>query len=501
MSIPLLILLLACDPKPTVSPDDTGSPGDSTPGESEPVLDLSLSAAPVFDPILGGPVAVEASAAGSDSMELVVLDADGGLVATITDAWDGRDATGAWAPAGRYTVQLTATLGEQQEEASAELRVVRCGALAAWAEGDGGTSATHVPLYWHMSRTVQGPAEAFTQATSLEDELDNPVSLPSPGDELELFPEGEALPVAFTWDSQPILTLELGDSTVLGSSGLPGAGVSLEIPGWTAISGADSLDPSVPVVFQAAEPLGAGPGVLEETLELRFVRDDGSQRWEIGSQQLPVRWYLLLDEPTFQRPEDVYNAWVAAIDPALRAIDGVAPSDEAVIDALVSWIYDDLGLSYDTRYGASYFTAYVGNWTPATFDMTGFLRPGAGRTVNCSDCASILSAWANMLGAELVYSIVLQNFDLNYILAIGGDAFTHCPFGSWGCSFSYHAVNTNDGGATIWDATLALDGDENPSAPPSEVLMVQHIDADEYLDRLVMQGRASINYEGETLLQ
>ncbi len=493
----LLLLILACHTKPVVVGDDTAPPIDT-----QPPLEAMLEVAPAFDPILGGPLDIRSAADGADSSTVTVLDELGDVVATVTDSWDGRDDSGAWLPTGAYTIHLQASLGAIQVEDQVEVHMVRCGVLGAWAEGDGGTSATHVPLYWHVDRSVQGTELAFTQADSLEDAHGAPVQLAAPGEELAVMPVGEALPVAFTWDSRPILTFELGDLTVLGDSGLAGAGVRLELDGWSAISGADALDASVPVVLQADEALGSGPGVLDEDLVLSFVVDDAEGApITIGQQTIPVRWYMLLDSPAFTRTESQYNAWVAAIDPALRAIDGVEPTDEAVISALVEWIYDDLGLAYDTRYGASYFTNYQSGWSPAVFELSAFLRPGAGRTVNCSDCASILATWSSMLGAPLVYSIVLQNFDLNYIKAIGGDEFTHCPFGSWGCSFSYHAVTTNDGGASIWDATLALDGDDDPSSPPHDLLMVQDIDADEYLERLVMQGRASINYEGETLLQ
>lgn len=494
----LLTLILACHTKPTVLPDDSGLP----PEDTEPPIEAFLELAPAFDPILGGPIDIDTVSSGAESTMVTVHDEQGSVIATVTDSWDGRDDQGQWVPAGAYTVHLRATLGSLHVEQEAPVQVVRCGVVGAWVEGDGGVSATHVPLYWHLSRSVQGPELAIAQTDSLEGPDGTAIQLDFPGPQVDALPDTGSLPTAFTWDSRPILTLELGDRTVLRSSGLPGVGVRLELDGWTAISGADSLDPSVPVVLQADQPLDTGPGVLDQELDLHFVYDDGDGgNWDLGVQTLPVRWYLLLDAPNFARPDDVYNAWVAAIDPALRAIQGVAPTDEAVIDALVEWVYDDLGLSYDTRYGASYYTNYQSGWAPAVFELSAFLRPGAGRTVNCSDCASILAVWANMLGAPLVYSIVLQNFDLNYIQAIGDDGFTHCPFGSWGCSFSYHAVTTNDGGTTIWDATLALDGDADPSNPPHDLLMVEHIDADEYLDRLVMRGRATINYEGETLLQ
>ena len=492
------LILAACHSAQVPAPDDSG-PG---PEDTAPELDAWLEAAPAFDPILGGPLAIRTVAQGSPETVLEVLDAEGALVAAVTDTWDGRDQAGAWAPAGLYTLHLTASVGAVSIEREKAVRVVRCGVLAAWAEGDLGHSARFVPLWWHGSRTLQGPELAFTQADALEDAHGLPVQLPAPGDELLALVEGAALPVGFTWDSRPLLTLALGDATVLGSSGLPGAGVRLEVEGWQALSGAEALEPAVPVLLQAQDPLGTGPGVLDEVLRLRFLVDDEEgTAWEIGVQELPVRWYLLLDEPALEGPEPWNTAWVAAIDPALRALDGTAPTAEAALDGLVRWIFEDLGLSYDTRYGASYYTVYEQGWGPAVFDLSSFLRQGAGRVVNCSDCASILTAWAMMLGAPLDYAIVLENFDLNYILAIGGDTFTHCPFGGWGCSFSYHAVTTNDAGATIWDATLALDGDEDPGAQPCERLLVQAVAGQEYLERLVMRGRAAYGYFGQTRIQ
>ena len=104
--------------------------------------------------------------------------------------------------------------------------------------------------------------------------------------------------------------------------------------------------------------------------------------------------------------------------------------------------------------------------------------------MNCSDCAGILNAYANMLGADLFYAHIFSSFNLNYIEAIGYPDFTHCPFGPGGCGFSYHAVTTLDDAATIWDATLALDGDKDPTSSPSSELRVHGVAGDEYLTRL-----------------
>lgn len=106
-----------------------------------------------------------------------------------------------------------------------------------------------------------------------------------------------------------------------------------------------------------------------------------------------------------------------------------------------------------------------------------------------------------MIGVTLSYTIITPSFNLNYIKAIGGDSFDHCPFGNGGCGFSYHAVTTPDDAGFICDATLALDGDEDPGSYPGEELLVQAITGEEYLDRLVMSGRTNYRYTQKETLQ
>ena len=105
-----------------------------------------------------------------------------------------------------------------------------------------------------------------------------------------------------------------------------------------------------------------------------------------------------------------------------------------------------------------------------------------------------------MIGAPQSYRIILSNFELNEILAVGADEYSSCPFPPNGCGFSYHAV-TSDDGEQIWDATLALDGDDDPGASPSTLLQAQSVSAEEYLDRLVRSGRAEYQYLEQGTLQ
>jgi hypothetical protein len=330
----------------------------------------------------------------------------------------------------------------------------------------------------------------------LETEAGAAADLPSVHSSLDEAEEGPAQPMAFTWDSRPILTLVPGESELFAGSGLDLVDIEISVEGWTVLSGSP-LAAGVPIVLQKDSALAMGPGVVEESLQLVFTAtsEDGRSA-ALGAQALPWRAYALLAPPTWDASGDRYLPWVAAIDPALRAIDGVEADPNAVIDALVAWIYNDAGLSYDTRYGASAYTTWAGStWDSEEFNLTAFLGRRFGTVVNCTDCAHILLTFANMLGAELSATIILENFDLNYIKAIGGSTYTHCPFGGGGCGFSYHAVTTNDGADTIWDATLALDGDEDAYASPHEELLVQSIPGEEYLDRLVYRDAADYNYE------
>jgi hypothetical protein len=162
--------------------------------------------------------------------------------------------------------------------------------------------------------------------------------------------------------------------------------------------------------------------------------------------------------------------------------------------AVVDEVYFDEGLAYDTVRGATAYVGYTSGFNGAVFDLTGFVHRRRGDIVNCTDCAAIVGTYAGMLGVELDYAIILQNFALNYILAIGGDTFSPCPFGTYGCGFSYHAVTTPDDAATIYDATLQLDGDDDPSTAPNTPLEVLGVPGDEYLDRLVMSGSARYDY-------
>ena len=483
--------------------DDTGGV-DTEPPEPVPPT-LTVSAPPAWDPIAGGPLSLVVGADVDGELALDLYDPggaklwtlEGGLLAGVPAdlLWDGEAVYGVGAH--RLEVRFVDSATGLEDSAEVELQVVRCGVSGVWAEDDGGETALRVPLYWHISRTLQDGSYPISALDALEDDAGEALDLPSVSDDLDVH-EGEDMiePTAWRWDSRPILSLELGGETVLGGHNLDGGAISLEVEGWSVINPGPLVGGEF-VLLQRDEPLADFLGVIEEELTLAFTAPDpdGGEPWLVAEQALPLRMYALHDAPTFDEEGAIYHPWVAAIDAALRAIDGVEPDVETVVEALTEWIFNDLGLVYDTRYGASAYTSYRRDWDSGHFYFTDFLQRRFGEVVNCSDCAGILTGYANMLGARLSYLIILQNFSLNEILAIGQDDYTSCPFGPNSCGFSYHAVTTLDGGDRIWDATLALDGDDDPGSSPYTLLPVTGVDGEEYLERLVRSGNASYNYE------
>lgn len=485
----LLLLLSACNGAKLTIGDD--------PVAATPTLSMVGPAA--IDPLYGVSASFALDQTEGEAVAVDVRDASGATVRVLaggarwvdTVAWDGRDEAGAVVPVGTYTVYADlSSEGAVVVSEQAAVDVVRVGVSAGTLGGD------RIPLMWHAAGGTGmywddgGDGGTFSISSLDSDGVVTPI--PAPWADLYEPPEdplGQNLPAAYAWNARPTLSLIVGGD--VGAAALTPA-----IEGWTLTTGI--VAPGETVVFTADAPLTTGPGVYEASLSLRWMAGDAI----VGTQELPLRIYTLLGPPAFEESGAPYAPWVAVIDPALRAMAGVAPTEAAVLSALVAHIYFDLGLSYDTRWGASAYTQYDGDsFNDAHLDLSGFLDRDLGSVVNCTDCAAILEAFANMIGATLSYTILTPGFDLNYIKAIGGDSFDHCPFDNGGCGFSYHAVTTPDEGGTIYDATLALDGDADPGSYPGEELLVQAISGDEYLERLVESGRVNYRHTQKETLQ
>ena len=207
------------------------------------------------------------------------------------------------------------------------------------------------------------------------------------------------------------------------------------------------------------------------------------------------RIYTLLElpkSPWQQTPYDPSNTqlpWTEVLDYACDWASGASGLDSAAV-SVTREVYD-LGstiLEYDCPGGGR--TRYA----HPDFNCTAFLErlsggAGGGRYVNCSDCATIVSTFANILGCDLWQSRMGYGFDLNPILAIGSITWqTAC---GW-VSFRYHEVAWN-GACTsneeVFDACLQVDGDADPTTAPHTPLLPANLrfgnPADgQYRDRL-----------------
>lgn len=89
----------------------------------------------------------------------------------------------------------------------------------------------------------------------------------------------------------------------------------------------------------------------------------------------------------------------------------------------------------------------------------------SGLFVNCSDCASSLSAMMGMAGLQ---SVNMQRLGPMTLLAIRGIGAPSYTLALWGTShgFSYHHVVTRASGASVCDSCLWVDEDGAPNALP-----------------------------------
>lgn len=188
-----------------------------------------------------------------------------------------------------------------------------------------------------------------------------------------------------------------------------------------------------------------------------------------GAFAVTMRFYGLAGVPAFARSELPHRPWVDVVDTITRWVHGTASDQAGVGTAIVRGVYEESGLRYDRVSGASVYSDYLDGWGGGIFDMQAFQERRNGSVINCSDAASIVSSYANMIGLDFRYRILTHRsasgFRLNYLRGIGATDFTFSPFESGRNTFRYHAiVNSRD--VRTWDATLAVDSDGVPAMAP-----------------------------------
>ncbi len=241
----------------------------------------------------------------------------------------------------------------------------------------------------------------------------------------------------------------------------------------------------------------AGVGARTTTWRWQYRSKGGS--WT-DFETTQHRIYVLAEMPKApwtQAAGSTQLPWTEVLDYACKwAFLAKTPGE--VAKRITHAVYD-LGpsiVTYDCPGGGS--THYA---VGSSFDATHFLERlkggmGNGIYVNCTDCATIVSTFANVLGADLWQSrmeppvgSLFWGFDLNPLLAIGStDWQTACGWGA----FSYHEVAWKDActeNEAVYDACLQVDGDADPATAPHTPLQPVNlkfggIGAGLYRDRL-----------------
>jgi hypothetical protein len=189
--------------------------------------------------------------------------------------------------------------------------------------------------------------------------------------------------------------------------------------------------------------------------------------------------------------------WLEALDVACRWAAGARTPDDAA--AIVTRQVYDLGpafLQYDCPKGGPHFTDNSGFHCDLFLARLNNLEQvnslTVPRVVNCNDCATITTTFANILGCDLSEAQMGGGdpFDVNPVLLIGSDAWSG-PCGQ--TKFTFHEVAWEAGGTAddaVYDACLQVDGDTDVAPPhvpllPSNLVFGRRGDG-LYRDRLVM---------------
>lgn len=226
----------------------------------------------------------------------------------------------------------------------------------------------------------------------------------------------------------------------------------------------------------------AGVGVRTTTWRWQYRLDPGDPWTDFETTS--HRIYSVLAVPKLPWQQTPYNSgntqlpWTEVMDYACGWAVLKGNVDDAAA-AVTRNVYN-LGpsvIEYDCPGGGST------NYAWGSFNCTAFLERlrggiGLGHYVNCSDCATITSTFANILGCDLWQSQMGYGFALNPILGIGSSAWQPACMidypDIWSGSFSYHEVAWKDACTAddhIFDACLEVDADADPTAAPQTALL------------------------------
>jgi len=195
------------------------------------------------------------------------------------------------------------------------------------------------------------------------------------------------------------------------------------------------------------------------------------------------RIYVILDTPAApwktSRTNPTINQlpWIDVLDHAVNWA-ATAVNETSAATKITNHVYSNLNLTYQGG------TAYIlqGATAPwkTVFLCTEFLNMLAGesgtpgKAVNCTDCATIVTTFSNILGCQLTESRMVKKgnlatgFKINKTMLIGATSMSLLPNGT--DVFLYHETAWSGGTGPrnhIFDACLKLNNSSDPFSEPS----------------------------------
>ena len=487
--------------------------GAAKPAEgSGPEASLSAPAGQVIDPTLtGGALPFSVAAPAGCAVELELWTAEGrawpfaAFVAEASPAtveWDGRLGEALAAPQRLELAALTDCGDAGRGLVRLPLAVVRLAPAQLRLEaGDGAVplSFAKADLVTPVEVPIDGPAYQLAGGVVHDDAIvvppwDQPQAPPWPsgGDP---FAVDRNLPTAAVVGSPLQLQVEPATAGADGGPLVPD-GVVVEVLSPVAGPWAGPLE-------AALEPVGATAGVEARALAWAWAAciDDGAAEGEgegEGCAPVPVpgaretrhTLYRLLGPSGLRdgRAEGYASdrPFVGALAATAAAVEGAADGP-ALMTALRGQLYADPYVVYDPNVSA--YSEYEGEyitWDAISSELTAWLDREQGLRLYCHSMSCLLSTLGNSWGADARQLVLGIGFRTHLTRAAGDEDWLR-----W--SFNSHSVATIDGGAAVWDASVDLDGDADPSRSPVEPLPINGMAFEDYLQRLTADEIAVVN--------
>lgn len=488
-------------------------------------LQILLPTGAVIDPKLEGDPALslEVSAEGAAegcAGELWVENAVGQRRALALEpgeavAWDGLDDEGLAFDPG--AARALATCGEAA--ALADLHVVRLGVTAV--DFRAGPEDGQVALAWHkrtlLDRELSPIDPEIPEYLGFVDDgwaladldLDDGSPRPAvePWPDAALPPWGEAeqgavaqnAPAAYVAGTRPAITVTAGARTVSARAGvaleaLPAEGPALRLvlDGWSE-EGAEAIwSAEAEIALVADEPLAETLGRYPTTLSWRWQASSDEGWVDVPGQQRTTHDLWQLAGPTALRDGVELGfapalTWVGVLAELEEDLQGLPAEPEVVLDQVRDHLNQDRWLIYnpsDSAY-SSYSGPYI-YWDYIWSDLGIWLDRAEGIELYCHSLSCLLSVLSGHWGVYAPQQVLGVGFNTNYTLAAGTTSWQ-----TW--SFNSHSVVSPDEGATLWDASIDLDGDGDPGSAPSEALAPKGLSQEEYLGLLTEDEIGIVN--------